>query len=88
MIKQNKILFINFYQLLANGMHIGHSYKNVNLLLDRFFVGRRFSVIILNLLTSVLNLRRAFLVLYGNAISKDLLYLLCLFGIILMFFFT
>jgi len=63
-------LYIGFHQLLANGMHLGHNVRSANLLLNKFFVGRRFSVIILNLLTSVLNLRRSFLVLFGTAVSR------------------
>ena len=68
-ITSKKYLQISFLQLLANGMHLGHYYKSANALLDKFFIGRRFSVIILNLLTSVINLRRSSLVLYGTVKS-------------------
>lgn len=82
-----KYIKINFFQLLSNSMHIGHSYKVSNLMLDRFFVGRRYSIIILNLLTSVINLRRASLVLFSVVRSYVIYCLLFLPGIIHQFFF-
>ena len=84
-----KALFrVNFYQLLANGMHIGHHQNSANQRLDRYFIGRRYSVIIINLLVSVLVLRRAVIALFGVTITRVALYLLCLCDIILIFFFT